>query len=232
MIQIAFLCVFLHSILKNYALKDMTSIKTGFFHNLDPFISALYAYMLFSEKLTPKRWLGMIVAFLGAIVYLISTSSTEKLIGTSWLSIQELAIILSIAVNRLGWFKIQYLVRDKKYSSSLVIGISMIIGGVLALLTSFFIETGPYIIDMRKFLLYLTYIIISSNIIGYNLYAHLHKVHSATLITLVGFSQPLFVALYGTLFLGESISSYYIISMLLVFTGVGIFYNDEIRKLD
>ena len=219
LIQIIIFNVALQAILKNIALKNMSSIKTGFFGNFDPFMAALFAYFLFSEKLSLKKWLGMIVAFSGALIFLLIKPGEplEKALGEfARLSWPELCIILSLASSRFGWFKIQYMIRDRKFSSPLVIGISMIIGGLLALIGSFILECSPRITNLPNFLFYLTYIVLSSNVIGYVLYAYLHKKHSGTLISLVGFSQPLFVALYGVIFLKEQISSYFFISTIIV----------------
>ncbi|MCK4265337.1 DMT family transporter [Candidatus Babeliales bacterium] len=230
--QIAIFNVVFSAIFKNLALKNMTSIKAGFFGNLDPFMAALFAYAIFSEKLTKRRWFGMFVAFSGALVYLFSSSPTEKAIGEiAFISLPELSIIFALASARLGWFKIQYLVRDRYFEPTFIVGVSMASGGLLTLLLSFFLESTPRILNFNLFALYMSYIVLSSNIIGYVLYAYLHKIHSGTLIALLGFSQPLFVALYGIVFLKEPITWLYFISTILVFIGVGIFYKDELNRL-
>jgi len=52
---------------------------------------------------------------------------------------------------------------------------------------------------------YLIYTVIGGNLIGFTLYSHLLKKHSATFVSLAGFSMPLFVYFFGWLILGEQL---------------------------
>jgi drug/metabolite transporter (DMT)-like permease len=72
--------------------------------------------------------------------------------------------------------------------------------------------------------------IIIANIIFYNLYGYLLHFYSATWLSFVGFITPLFAALYGWLFLNETIGWAYFISIFIVFWGLYLFYQDELKK--
>ena len=76
----------------------------------------------------------------------------------------------------------------------------------------------------------LAYTIIGGNLIGYTLYSHLLKKHSATFVSLAGFSMPLFVYLLGWFFLGERLYPSFLLAALITFIGLLIFYQDEIKK--
>ena len=64
--------IYVAYVLEFWSLQYVTSFKTCFFYNLSPFITALFSYISFSEKLTHKQWLGLTIGFVGFIlVYLI-----------------------------------------------------------------------------------------------------------------------------------------------------------------
>src|SRR5438128_985299 len=56
--QLAFLAIFniyLTNVFEFWGLKYLTSVKTCMIYSLSPFISALFSYFIFSEKMTPKK---------------------------------------------------------------------------------------------------------------------------------------------------------------------------------
>ena len=50
------------------------------------------------------------------------------------------------------------------------------------------------------------YTIVIGNVIGYTMYAHFLKRHTATFVSLAGFSVPLYVYLFSNILLGEPLS--------------------------
>lgn len=97
-----------------------------------------------------------------------------------------------------------------------------------------FIETNKFQpIGISRFWILLAYTIIIGNVISLTLYGHLLKKYSATLISLAGFSIPLFVQLFSYTFLNEPISYKFLISLLLTFTGFLIFsFNKKLINLN
>ena len=79
----------------------------------------------------------------------------------------------------------------------------MFIGGVMALITAYFTEGPQEMGDPGAFLSLLILVILISNIICHNLYAHLLRKYSATFLAFAGFLGPLFSAFYGWIFLGR-----------------------------
>ena len=49
-------------------------------------------------------------------------------------------------------------------------------------------------------------------------------------LTFAGFVDPICAAFYGWIFLGETITPYFILSTVLVFIGLYVFYMEELRQ--
>ncbi len=62
------------------------------------------------------------------------------------------------------------------------------------------------------------------------IFASTYTLGKAGLLYVQPVVDPLYVALYGYFFLGESITSYFLISVLLVFIGLFVFYREELKE--
>jgi drug/metabolite transporter (DMT)-like permease len=134
------------------------------------------------------------------------------------------------------------LVNTRGYSPIMVNGVSMLCGGIAALITSIHHEGIPmikgtgewvggfFVSNIMMFMFYLMAAIVIANIIFYNLYGYLLKQYSATFLSFAGFTTPLFAALYGRIFLAESVSASFFIAVGLVGTGLTLFYQDELKE--
>lgn len=246
LIVIAFCTTYLNSNLKAYALKNMPSYKAAFFGTLDPFITAIMSYFLLSERLNPRKIIGILFGFAGAIVLLVSHAPIEEQLKAFYFfSYPEIAALSAIVFSRFGWILIQKYLKKGVYTPVQINIQTMFIGGVLSLLAVYFY--GNFDIDLSNLdkvlffnyfpfnyfnnstllLLTLAYTIIIGNLIGYNLYSIVLKRYSATFVSLAGFSIPLLVAFYGWLLLGEQLTSSYFISCILTFIGLFIFFKEE-----
>ena len=109
--------------------------------------------------------------------------------------------------------------------------LGMLIGGVMALVHSLMVENwNPIpVTEFIPFLECAIALLIISNIICYNLYGSLLKRFSATFMSFAGFTTPLFTALFGWFFLGETVSLLSFFSGIVVFAGLTVFYQDELR---
>ncbi|MFC1842261.1 DMT family transporter [Candidatus Dependentiae bacterium] len=232
-LQIVLFGVYFNYILRFWALQSLPSSKTAFLYNLAPFMSAIYSYYFFKERMTRGKIAGLAIGFLGMIPILLTSSSTEKSIGEMFfISLPELAVIASVALHAYSWVVMRKLVRDKNYSPTLVNGITMAAGGFMALLTSFAYGNIFPVTKILPFSGWLAAVIIISNIICFNLYGSLLKKYSATFLSFAGFLAPLFAALYGWGFLGETITWQFYASSVLVFVGLYIFYREETKDIE
>ena len=114
----------------------------------------------------------------------------------------------------------------------MVNGLAMTIGGMLALITSFFVEGIQAIApkDILPFAALLGGVILFSNIICYNLYGYLLKKYSATLLSFAGFLTPPMTAFYSWILMNEPVTWHFYVSNVIVFFGLYLFYKDELRK--
>lgn len=228
---------------------SVSSSKACLLYNLTPFITALFSYLMLGTRLTRKQCWALGIGFLGFIPLLLSTSDQESTQGSFLaLSSGELWILGSVCCAVQGWMVMKKLVRSG-YSPFAINGIGMFFGGLLAFLTSLIVEGMPHIIPTHEPLsfplhswlahystsplfmsgVYIILLIMIGNIIGYNLYGYLLKSYSATFMSFAGFTSPLFAALYGWFLLGETVTIWFFVSLIIVFYALYLFYQDEMR---
>lgn len=233
LLAISLLTTLIPSIFKAHALKHMISAKFTLFGSIDPFITALYAYVLYRERLTWSRLLGMFIGFAGLLILIFSTSfSQEHLPVFGVFSYPELAALAAPLLGRMGWMLVQKLLRRERYTAPEINGVTMLISGICAFVVSAGTESwhiecvqSPLIIISA-----IVYTIIVGNVIALTMYADFLKHHSATLISLAGFSVNFFVAFYGWVLLAEIPPISFFIAALVTFIGLLIFYAAELRR--
>lgn len=232
--------------LEFWALEYVTSAKACLLYNLSPFITAIFSYFLFSERLSYRQICGLIIGFVGFIPILMAQTPLEKIgLHVSFLSIYEIALIASVTSSAYGWMMVKHLI-SRKYPLLLINGISMTGGGILALLLSLCTErslgikevtaVSPYLVDLfgiageRMVMLsgYCIALVIIANIIGYNLYGYLLTRYSATFLSFAGFMTPLFAALLGWMFLGEQVTWHFFATISMVVLGLYLFYEKKL----
>jgi drug/metabolite transporter (DMT)-like permease len=220
-------------VLDLWALQGLTSFKSSFFFNLSPFITALLSYLIFSERLTAKKWLGLSIGFLGFIPELMQNIPQEEMFGSVlFLSMPELAMLGAVISSCYGWTIMRDLMQTNRYSPVEINGIGMLGGGILALFTSLFFE-GWHPIPVTNWIPFVALtaaIIIIVNGIFYNWYGSLLKTYTATFLSFAGFLCPLFAALFGVIFLHEQLTWTFFFSCAVVAIGLYLFYQEELRE--
>lgn len=245
--------IYLPYIAEFWAMKHgISSIKASLLFNLSPFVTTLMAYVTLNETLSRRQWLGLIIGFLGAIPVLF-TGEQEELIASNWwiISLPDLAILFSVVMFAQNWVLVKRLVKSN-YAPPLINGCGMLGGGLLALISSFFIEKFPPVVASSTeqgsafyiavtsyipapyaaiflFGLCISYLIFITNIFAYNLYGYLLHSYTATFLSFAGLTIPVFAGILGWFFRGEEVSWNFLISVLLVFIGLFIFYKDELK---
>jgi drug/metabolite transporter (DMT)-like permease len=216
-----------------WGLQYMSSAKTSFIYNLAPLVSALISYIYLRETMGLRKWIGLTISFLGCIPVLLTISPQEiHLCRFGIFSSAELAVFVSMLATVYGAIILQHIVKREQYSSILANGISMLGGGIITMVNSWFVEswsTSSPVTEWIPFLGWLSLIILASNIICFTLNAELLKKHTATFIAFSGLSMPLFAAFFDWIAFGTVVSWHFYISMFLVFLGIYIFYQEEIN---
>jgi len=232
-IVLAIFNIFLTNALEFWGLKTLTAAKACFIYSFSPFFAAILSYFFFGERMTIKKMLGLGIGLIGFLPILLAGSSDEtKLGGIGFLSWAELALIGAAFATALGWIIMRHSIRKTAYPGMLSNGISMLIGGAIMFPTSLILENwNPIpVTNCSRFWLYIVILIITSNILAYNLYADLLKKYTATFLSLAGLMQPIFAALIGWVLLNESVGWPFFVSAIAVFIGLSILYKEELAQ--
>ena len=225
---IALFTTMLPSLLKAYALSHLPSSYAALIGSIDPFVTALYAYALWDQRITARQLSGMLLGFISVTV-VIALSQSQGC-WSNWYSlcsIPSLAAILAVFLNRYGWITARNIMRHKNYSSGETTGLIMLFGSFFALCSAVIgsdLEINQPI--TLRLALTMLYTIIAGNIYGYNIYAHSIQRLPLTTVSLLGLSIPFFVHIFGVAFLGEQTSTIFIAALVLMTIGTAIFVTD------
>ncbi len=231
-----------------WAMQYTSSIKAALIFNLSPFATAFVAYVVEKELLSRQKVVGLFIGFLGMVPLLLSHQACETPVellgGFSW---PDVALLLAVFSGAYGWILVSKLLKKHSVIPLLTNGIGMLGGGLLSLASSLIFETYPYwhptvhcvegtavfhvtLSPLMSIVLYMGALIVIANIIVYNLYGYLLAHYSATFLSFAGFSCSLFAALFGWLFLGESISWSLAFALVGIICGLSIFYKGELGE--
>ena len=227
--------IYFCNIFEYWGLKYLSSAKTCFIYSMSPFFSALLSYIHFKERMTMSKWVGMVIGFVGFLPVLALQDGSEDLFKiNTFFSWPSIAVIAASFCGVYGWILLRLLVKDQQMCPVKVNAYSMLFGGLLALITSFFIEVSPLQqwtnLEMKPYFGWMTLIIFISNIICFNLYGYLLKRFSATLLSFFGLLSPLFASLNAYLFFNEPFHPIILISTALVSFGLFIVYRIELKQ--
>lgn len=230
---LALFSIYLTNICEFWGLKYLTSAKTCFIYSLTPFVSALLAYFALQEQMNGKKWLGLLIGFIGFVPILLSTTPSEALTGHFFLlSWAEIAVMGAATFSAYGWILLKQLVDNEALSPLTANGWGMLIGGVAALLHSAAVESWEPVpvTEWGPFVGCTCLLIVLSNVICYNLYGRLLRSFSATFMSLAGQTTPFFTALFGWFFLDEEVGLSFYLSGTIVLLGLLLFYQQELLK--
>lgn len=227
--QIMFFQIYLTYILAFIALPYLQSTNYALIFGLTPFFIALFSYIKGHEIITIRKVIGLLIGFTGFLltIWLKPDNTMESLGNVSW---AEVIMFFSALSWSYGWVIVNKIQSTKKpYSSTVINGITLTIGGILLLFSSFLLEewSSNILYTMWGFWIALCGSIIStgsSYIINY----WFIKKFSATFVLLMIFIDPFYVAFYGRLFLGEEVSGLYFMTLFVIMTGFYIYYKEEL----
>jgi drug/metabolite transporter (DMT)-like permease len=231
---LGFFSIFITNILEFWSLQHLSSAKTCFLYSLSPFLTAVLSYFHFNEKMTPKKWLGVIIGIFGFTPVLISSSEESGNFSSLFaISLPEISMLAAVFFSVYGWIILRMLVKNEKISPPVANAISMLIGGLLSILASFAVDIwNPLpIVDGKglTFMGILFSLTVLSNVICYNLYGHLSKKYTATLLSFFGMLSPIFTSIHGYFILGEPISLLIILSTATLLLGLKLVYDEELK---
>lgn len=230
--QIIFIGIYGGYMIRLWGLTYVTAVKLALFFNASPFFTAILSYIMFGERMTLKQIFGLIIGFLGLIPIIISGSAAESQMGEFlFISWPEVAILIAVLLQSYTWILMRKLIKHKNQSPVFANGVTMFFGGLCALLTSFWFEGFSGVYNPQGYWPWLLYVVMVSNVVCANMYGYLLKHYTATFISFAGFITPFFTALYGWSFLGETITWHFYASCAIVFSGLYLFYQDELKTM-
>lgn len=233
--------IYLTNAFEFWGLKSLTAAKTCFIYSLSPFFAALFSYLHFGEKMNRRKWLGMIIGFVGFIPLLMTQKGAEELLTTvPFLSWPELAMVGASICTAYGWIILRIIISPPKaekeatpISPMTANGISMLIGGFIALIHSLMIDSwSPLPVATQNFGPFVQGVLIMaiiSNVLCYNLYGYLLKKFTATFLSFMGLFSPIFASLNSWFFLNEQPSLVIFLSTGIVSLGLWLIYSAELR---
>lgn len=234
LVMLGLVSIYITNIAEIWGIQYMSSAKACLIYSLSPFIAALFAYWMLHERLSWKKWLGLCVGFVGLTPILFThTSSTELAKDLLFISWAEVALIVAVFASVYGWILLKKIINEYRFTPIMANGVSMLIGGTLALAHSYLsgenwqpipVVDGKY----AAFFECALWMTLVSNVICYNLYGFLLKRFSATFMALAGLITPLFASLFGWYFLNEVITWHFFASMILFSIGLALFYQEEL----
>jgi drug/metabolite transporter (DMT)-like permease len=238
--QVSFASFYFAYAMEFWALQYMTSSKTALLYNLSPVIAACFSYVVFNEKMTVKKIIGLAICLLSFFPILIEPEPTEGH-DFFFLSLPEIALFAAVISFTYGWVIMRKAIKRHFIPTVFVNGVGMVVGGIVSLLTVYIFEI-PYMQSNRQwihpwlpitqvmpFLLWSFLLVAIGSVLCYIIYGYLLHKYTATFVTLGELATPLFAALYGWAFLHESISLSFFFSMIVLGIGSYIFYQEEKR---
>lgn len=234
-IKLALSGIYASYCLQYWALPYITATKWALLYTAGPFMTAFFSYLQFGEKITFKKLLGLLLGVLGLVPALLYGTHTMQVVGNcpkhSYGYLPEFSVLLAVAAYSYGWVVARQLVKRTSYSSGLINGVAMFVGGALAFGTSYLFEcwTPAPVTDWKTF----SWIVVSIsffNIFSYMMSTHLLKKYTATFLTFMSFVDPLYVALLSWMFLSEVITWHFFVAVTIFLSGLYLFYQEELRQ--
>jgi drug/metabolite transporter (DMT)-like permease len=215
-------------VLEFWALRYIQSIKINLFWSFSPFVAALMGYIFLREKLYLKKWMGLIVGFMGMLIMLLGKEGVAAGKTMFQISLPEVAMLGAVVSATYAWFFVQNLTR-RGHSISLISGVSMVLSGVMCLATHYIINPNNLmpITGQGAFWTGVFVLIVISNFIAFPLYSYLLKFYTVTFMSLAGLLCPVFGTIIGWFLLGETITIAMAIGFIAVAAGMSLFYLEE-----
>lgn len=227
---IAIYSFFLSNSLKFWALQHSSTSHAALISIIEPLFVIMMAYLMFNERMTIQKWIGMALCMASGLMLTFATA--PALNAYDFISVPSLFLCIAVASSAYGALLMRKLIKYENASAPLVMGMSMTITGILALIATA-TEASSCTVNADSILPFvgnLIAMIALSNIIAYSLYGQLLKRYSALLISCGSFARPMFTALYKSIFFNEALSLELVGCAALLGIGLMILYREEIAE--
>lgn len=222
-----FLGVYLTNVLEFWSLGKLSAAKVCFLYSLSPFLSAFLSYLHFGEKMTPKKWLGMALGMAAMLPVLMQQSGGLNAFG--FLSWPDLAMFGAVVASVYGWILLRISLKNEAVSTPVANAVGMLIGGLIAYGHSVLFEGTWPVTNTGSFVWGVSWMILISNIICFNIYGFLMKRYTMTLLSFAGLLSPVFASISAWILLGEPVSWTIISCSGVILMALWLIHSEELR---
>lgn len=215
-----------------WALQYLSAAKVSLIWSLSPFITAIFAWFMFKEKMTTLKFVGMFIGFLGFIPIVVHEGAKEQTLGSLFhISMADFALIIAVISAAFAWSTFKKLLQ-RGYKTLVINGWAMLIGGAYALVLSPFFEAWrPFPVKNWSITIgCLLALVLIGGMICYNLYGFLLKRYTVTFLSFAGGIVPFFTAFFQWIILRQPVSFAFILSVMIISLGLYIFYTEELKQ--
>ncbi len=201
-----------------YGVRLTTASSSQVVYAFSPLIAGILSYILFKEKLGPKRFWGIIVGFVGTLVVVLY----PVVFGNSVIngSIAGNLLVL-IAVTSHSAYSVLSKEKLKEFSPLYLTTYSALFTFILSLILLPFNLTGiSWTIPSTGAILSVVYAGALGTAAYFFIYQYAIKQSSGVTATMVLYLQPIFGFFWAATLLGERLTAGLIIGTILAFTGV------------
>lgn len=212
--------ILLYNVLLFYGLRYTSGVEAGIILSLSPIFAAIAAFILLKEKISYRRWIGVILAVLGVVFINLNSFGGQ---GTSEYSLYRILgniMIIGVALSE-GIFAVTSKYNRAKLSAYQICLIITAISFVLFLPLSIYesIKVDYTLINL-KLILQMLYFIIFVGVIPYILTFTAIKYISATTAGVLTVLIPISSIILSIIFLDEKMQPTFLIGSLVALAGV------------
>lgn len=199
-----------------FAIKYIPAHFAPVFYSLVPIEVTLLAFIIYREKISPIKLLGIVIGYLGSLLVVVSTFAGKDNSGVDVIGI----VLVVCASMSIALFSLFIQVSNDRYSSYNISLQSILVSALCSIpifLTSDGIE--PQKEFSIKVLFYLVGISLFASIGQYVMFPKAIAKIKASANVAFFYSQPFMVILMSVLFLGEDIKPIYFVGLIIVLIG-------------
>lgn len=207
----------LYPVLVFYAIKYTSVINVSIITAANPILILLASSLLFGEKASPKRILGISISFLGVLFVILKGQFSEL----SKLSFNKGDLLQILAITT--WSAYSLLLRKAKFTlPPFVFMFATSLFGAVFLLPGliFDLSQGLYFPLSLVSISAILYVVIGGSLLGFSFWNIGVEKIGATRASIFLNLLPVFSSILAVLFLGETLYAYHLIGGLLVCAGV------------
>lgn len=218
---------FLPYALRYYGMQSTSLSGAYFLLQTGPLITYACNCLFNQEQISVQKICLLLLAFLSSILMMGTQFWFNGSAINLGFSITSLALLASVACFSYGWIVIKKLITTFDHHPITVNMVTMLGGGILALIATVCTNTSMEITEFKPFIMALIPIIIVSNLLVHTLYATLAKRYSLTLLALGCHLSPLFTALYQNILYHTPLTAHALFSGSALLAILFVFYKIE-----